>query len=77
MVIAPLGTHSALAMPRTLRVEYAQGICRRHLKNSIILQRHESFVKSFGTNVVLVWFVVEVWFDRCREEVTQACMAGG
>jgi len=64
-------------MPRTLRVEYAQGICRRHLKNSIILQRHVSFAKSFGPNAVLVWFTVEVWSDRCRANVTQACTAGG
>ena len=21
--------------------------------------------------------MVEVWFDRCRDDVTQACMAGG
>ena len=65
-----------LAMPRTLRVEYAQGSCRRHLKNSIILQRQVSFAKPFGAIAVLVWFMVEVWFDRCRDDVTQACMVG-
>ena len=26
---------------------------------------------------MLVWFTVEVWSDRCRADVTQACTAGG
>ena len=28
---------------------------------------------------MLVWFVVEVWFDRCRDDVTSTpeCTAGG
>jgi len=58
-------------MPRTLRVEYAQGICRRHLKNSIILQRHESFAKPFGPKAVLVWFTKDDALLKQLKQVRQ------